>query len=156
MEDIKELKRKKNAYIELVSVISDMKKYGYNGMDVKEFLYNMQFYTNLYPLPSGNIGNILAVAIECNYYLVAKCIIDNIDLLKLDLNVIAYDKDDNSILGVKEELSNSMLTMMSLEEIEKIYSLEGFSKYKNYLYKNEMAFINLKSKYMMDKEKVLK
>ena len=143
MEDIKELRRRKRAYIELASVISDIRKYGYNEIDTKEFIQNIQFYNNLYPLPSGNIGNILAVALETNYYVPAKCILDNIEELGIDLNVIAYNNKKS--LNYEEVFEYSKLTKMTTEELEQIKLIKGLIKTKKFLYRNEMAYLELYS-----------
>ncbi len=146
MEDIKELKRKKRAIIELASVIDDMKKYGYRDIDDKDFLASIQFYDKLYPLPSGSWGNILAVSLELNYYIAAKFILDNKDELGLDLNIVAYD--DNKILGFEDEYTKSLLTKMNHEDYENINKIEGLTKYKKYLYRNERAYLQISDKYI--------
>ena len=154
MEDIKELRRKKRAFIELASVIDDMKKYGYKEIDEKEFLSSIQFYDKLYPLPSGNWGNILAVALELNYYIAAKCILDNNEELALDLNIIAYG--DDGIYSLLDEYNKSLLTKMNNKDYENINKIEGLTKYKKYLYKNEKAFLLISDKYInKNKEKRL-
>ena len=141
MDNIRELKIKKRLYIELASVINDIRKYGYNEMDTEEFVHNAMYYNKLYPLPSGNVGNILAVALETNYYVAAKCIMDHNDEIGLDLNIIAYDNKE--ILDFDEVFEYSKLTKMTKEDLEQIQAIDGFTKTKRFLYRNEMAYLQI-------------
>ena len=58
---------------------------------------NVTFNTNtMYDLKEGFKGNILAFALYNNFYLVSKYLINNQERLGIQLDNIAYDKNNNS------------------------------------------------------------
>lgn len=135
------------------NIINLFRAYNYNEMPKDEFISEIWTYNALYPLPSGKWGNILALAIELNYYVVAKSILENACLFDCDFenDNIAFDYDGNNGVMLEDVLIFSSLTKNTPENIRTINDFSGVKRYK----RNELCYLELRDKYVSKGEELV-
>lgn len=85
----------KKLWEDLGEILSVMKRMNYSGInDKKNVVYEVfENNYNIFPLPSGNYGNALALALEMNYYVVARHILNNYKNYHINLNKCMFTED---------------------------------------------------------------
>lgn len=157
MDQIEVMKRKKKAIDEVGAILSLFRSFSFGEISDGEFLNLIAKYKGPYPLPSGKWGNILALALELNYYIVAKSIIDYDIFFDINYEQIASDYDGSNEYDIESIIQESALIKMSDEEVSRIININAYSKIKKYVLRNELSFKRLWNKYVNKKnEKVLK
>ncbi len=99
-------------------------------------------------LPSGRYGNIIALALEANNYIVAKYLIENSNRLGLNTNIVASEKDKKTEWSLKDEYLYSQDTYK--EEITLIREGQLATCYPEYIdiiIRNILANESLKEKF---------
>ena len=105
-------------------------RYDSNDISDQEFLSSIQPNFE-YPLPSGKIGNIIALALELNLYLSSRLIIDNEKALDLNLQKVSYDKKtSNQKFDIKDELVESLKIYAPSQMLELAEHLENTSQFE--------------------------
>ena len=98
VKDFKKVHETKEAFLAFVNLVSIMEKYDFcaTSDNLEELLLTVKMDRYSYPLPSGNYGNALAVAIELQLYPSALTIIENSEALGIDLNNVLVTKENTS------------------------------------------------------------
>lgn len=86
-----------------------------SGLDDMLFFYN----TNIMPLPSGNIGNILALSLEMNLYKSAYYILRKKELFCIDLASISYNTNNFTSYSFDDVLNYSLKSKEDLTKCKK-------------------------------------
>lgn len=133
-------------FLSLVYAYSIMKQNNEDIEDVKEKLLLTVMNEMFLPLPSGKVGNELALLIEMHEYVGAMFLLKHKDDLDIDLNCIAKTSFfSNDKTSLKEEFVVSLITYEDkseqvLSKDEKKFELENLKaidKIREYIDQNE-------------------
>lgn len=120
----------KSTYKTCMEAVYKLLRYDSNDISDQEFLSSIQPNFE-YPLPSGRIGNIIALALELNLYLSSRLIIDNEKALDLNLQKVSYDKKtSNQKFDIKDELVESLKIYAPSQMLELAEHLENMSQFE--------------------------
>lgn len=129
----------KKIFDDLLEILTVMKKYNTFGIDEeKTGLFTCFFNNKAIPLPSGDYGNVLALALQQNYYVIARHLIDNCVSYGLDFEKCAFSSDGQRVFSLQEEF---------------LYSLEYFEDEKiveDYMYDGEETILKEIKYYRQD------
>ncbi len=118
----------KSTFRTCMETVYKLTKCDSNDLSDQELLSSIQPNFE-YPLPSGKIGNIIALALELNLYISSRLIIDNEKALDLNLQKVAYDKKtSNQIFDIKDEIVESLKIYDPSKMLELAEHLESMSR----------------------------
>lgn len=122
--DCIQLKIKKRAFLDAVSLTSAMAKYEVSQSDENlKQIESLVTFTNGMPLPSGRWGNATALALDTNHYVCAKYLIDNAKVLNLATDRVSSDLGWSNAWSLEDEYLFSLITYDEEELTSSIFSL---------------------------------
>lgn len=118
-----------------------MKRYAYTKDEFAKKMMDLcvNNYKNRFQLPSGRLGNILALSLELHNYVIAEYLLKRENV---DTNVVAHDSDSKE-WSAKQEFENSLLTRDKMRPKVRDESDEDYERYVNYFEENENSCKNV-------------
>lgn len=116
----------KNDFQDLVYILSEMEKLNIKGISedkTNNKIIDIFYNRKMLPLPSGDFGNSLALALQMNYYVVAKHILEHHEEYGVNLETCAISKN-GEVFDISEVFSYSLEYFDDEEEI-KNYEYNG-------------------------------